>query len=121
MKRRYYPSSTIKEEWEDKELFKQHFVRFDEIDQKHEVCIVVEMRGISNPKNLTDMFNLTKSGISGEIAEWCKENKIIYRKVRVDDFVITSADGERLNWGDIKIGLFFYKKEDAMAFRLKWC
>lgn len=113
----YRRTAEYKEELEDTELFYQHFVNFDDIDREFFNSYV----HLGCTLDINNIVSLEKTHLIGIMAAWCKENKITYKKIKIDSFKITDASGNQINWGQTQYGLYFYRTEDAVAFKLRWC
>lgn len=114
---RYRRTLEYKEELEDTELFYQHYVNFDDIDREFFNSYV----HLGVTLDIGNIISLEKTHLTGIMAAWCKENKITYKKIKIDSFKITDANGNPVNWGQTQYGLYFYSTEDAVAFKLRWC
>lgn len=106
-----------KKELEDIELFHERYISFDSIDREFfNSCV-----HIGCTADINNIVDLEKTRLTGVLAEWCKEHKINYRKIKVETFKITDAKGNPVNWGQTQYGMYFSNTEDAVAFKLRWC
>ena len=55
-----------------------------------------------------------------EIYAWCRENKIRYRKVSIENTIKNAKKNEIARIGEERNGILFYSLEDALAFKLRW-
>ena len=64
--------------------------------------------------------NLNQWEMSKEVVQWCKDNHIKYRKVKIDNSIF-NTEGRVVEYiGKRRMGLLFYSSEDAVAFKLRW-
>lgn len=93
----------------DTESLNQYFVNFDDME---EGCVESKSDWYYSDPNDYKM--------SKEVSAWCRSSHIKYRKVKTSEMVVQLTDGSTYNH-EVRLGLLFYRMEDAMAFKLRWC
>ena len=71
---------------------------------------------------LIDDYHVTLNQwtMTTEVAQWCRESHIKYRKVTMGNSIFNSKRQVIEYIGEKHDGLLFYSPEDATAFKLRW-